>query len=514
MLSQLLEWIHHDKARIQLMVDPDFLKFGGFVYQQNRGRSLKQHIPGVSGTVSTSMQNLDVSEVHSLGDRILLWTTWVFVKYLHHRFVGYFCHGYCANSIDDVGCISRARPQLAEHIKKGSVKVGDVGKVFQYQLSNEEEDYVDGVSSHIASSSGDHVPYTGVSGIKDRGKAYCGRSKCQHNFLAFYTLICHENLRVVCRVPTMAKKDAVEEAPTGTHLQHVPELQFLTPREWLRRTTHKLVSDVVTMSEYLHVPFLSGVCIVQGATVLTNHLVKDPKVVAAREKKRAQVARAAAKKKESRNKGNDKEGSSKTKKKKIPASAKGALASLNHVSSPIPLLMVALANQVILIHSGNNDGEPNVSNGDNFLASHSPHGSTNADKSSHHLNNLSTSDPVPQPREILTGQNIEEGESSRSASVYILSKGDMAQTDMLERFENLLADYDALAETRSECLETVQKLVDSRLDLEHNAKLYTDAMSHYKTVKEEHAGCEQRIKILENEKNYLSATNDDQASRI
>ncbi|GJU41799.1 zinc finger BED domain-containing protein RICESLEEPER 2-like protein [Tanacetum coccineum] len=62
-------------------------------------------------------------------------------------------------------------------------------------------------------------------GIKDRGNAYCGRSKCQHNFLAFYTLICHENLRVVYRVPVMAKKDAAEEAPTGTYLQHVHELQ-------------------------------------------------------------------------------------------------------------------------------------------------------------------------------------------------------------------------------------------------------------------------------------------------
>ncbi|GJR39388.1 retrovirus-related pol polyprotein from transposon TNT 1-94 [Tanacetum coccineum] len=139
---------------------------------------------------------------------------------------------------------------------------------------------------------------------------------------------------------------------------------------------------------------------------------------------------------------------------------------------------------------------------------------TNADRSSHPLNNLSTGDPTSQPREIITGQNIKEGESSLSASVYVPSKGAMAQTDMLERFENLLADYDALAETHSECSETVRKLVDARLDLEHNAKLYTDAMNRYKTVKEEHAGCGQRIQILENEKNYLSAANHDQAARI
>ncbi|GKG01460.1 hypothetical protein Tco_0306165, partial [Tanacetum coccineum] len=48
----------------------------------------------------------------------------------------------------------------------------------------------------------------------------------------------------------------------------------------------------------------------------------------------------------------------------------------------------------------------------------------------------------------------------------------------------------------------------------HNAKLYTDAMNRYKTVKEKHTGCGQRIQILENEKNYLSAANHDQAARI
>ncbi|GJV21362.1 hypothetical protein Tco_1370382 [Tanacetum coccineum] len=69
----------------------------------------------------------------------------------------------------------------------------------------------------------------------------------------------------------------------------------------------------------------------------------------------------------------------------------------------------------------------------------------------------------------------------------------MAQMDMLERFENLFADYDALAKTHSECSEAVRKLVDARLDLEHNGKLYTDAMSRYKTVKDEHAGCVERI---------------------
>ncbi|GJW49527.1 hypothetical protein Tco_0090878 [Tanacetum coccineum] len=229
--------------------------------------------------------------------------------------------------------------------------------------------------------------------------------------------------------------------------------------------------------------------------------VEDPKVVAAKEKKRAQVARDAAKKKD-RKRGND--------------------------------------------ERDGNDGEPNILNDGNRSASHSPHGSvsesvhhfvnieekrdqespphvepfvnlsgqpihptkepvflskTNADRSSHPLKNLSTGDPASQPREILTGRNIEEvmprtngapGSSGRSGGVQCFNQRGGAPKG----------------------LEAVRKLVDARLDLEHNDKLYTDAMSHYKTVKEEHAGCVQRIQILENEKNYLSAANHDQAARI
>nr|GEW73935.1 hypothetical protein [Tanacetum cinerariifolium] len=119
---------------------------------------------------------------------------------------------------------------------------------------------------------------------------------------------------------------------------------------------------------------------------------------------------------------------------------------------------------------------------------------TNADRSSHPLNNLSTSAPTSQPREILTG-----------------CKGVMAQTDMLDRFENLLADYDELAETHFECSEIVRNLVDARLDMEHNAKLYNNAISRYHMLKEEHTRCGQKVKSLEEERNSLSVVNRDQA---
>ncbi|GJY49225.1 hypothetical protein Tco_0439181 [Tanacetum coccineum] len=216
--------------------------------------------------------------------------------------------------------------------------------------------------------------------------------------------------------------------------------------------------NVVIMSKYLRFPFLSGISIMQGAVVPANHSVEveDPKVVAAREKKRAQVARTAVKKKESRKKGNNEEGSSKAKKKKIPAGVKSASKNSNHVSSP------------------------------SF---------TDVSESVHHFVNV----------EEKQGRNVEEGESSRSDSVYIpgwaiprrchadnhewawfsVARGAMAQTDLLKRFENLLADYDTLVETHSECSKTA--------------------------LKEEHTGCEQKVKALEEERNNLSVVNRDQA---
>nr|GEX45032.1 hypothetical protein [Tanacetum cinerariifolium] len=64
-----------------------------------------------------------------------------------------------------------------------------------------------------------------------------------------------------------------------------------------------------------------------------------------------------------------------------------------------------------------------------------------------------------------------------------LGRGALAQTDILERFENLQADYDQLVETHSKYGEMVKKLVQARSDLEHNANLYISMADRYKMVK-------------------------------
>ncbi|GKE09233.1 hypothetical protein Tco_1412784, partial [Tanacetum coccineum] len=165
------------------------------------------------------------------------------------------------------------------------------------------------------------------------------------------------------------------------------------------------------------------------------------------------------------------------------------------------------------------------------------------------------------PRSILRG-NVKEGESSRGGPLYVpdwsihrrcrldtpmwcrelmvhlappttqeesnalnnatalegawfsLARGALAQTDILERFEHLQADFESLAETHSECGETVGKLVQARLDLAHSSHLYTTLSDRYKSVKSEHENCTEKLEVLENQNSELSQVNKDQALRI
>ncbi|GKB50464.1 hypothetical protein Tco_0901217 [Tanacetum coccineum] len=65
---------------------------------------------------------------------------------------------------------------------------------------------------------------------------------------------------------------------------------------------------------------------------------------------------------------------------------------------------------------------------------------------------------------------------------FSLARGALAQTDILERFEHLQADFDRLVETHAECGETVGKFVQARLDLAYSSHLYTTLSERYKAV--------------------------------
>ncbi|GKB12632.1 hypothetical protein Tco_0846555 [Tanacetum coccineum] len=229
---------------------------------------------------------------------------------------------------------------------------------------------------------------------------------------------------------------------------------------------------------------------------------------------------------------------------------KGASAGSGHVSSSIPLRTVAPVNQVISLQSGDDNERPltkvSERNKENKGAEGSPprvedfvnmsripiHPTkervlffeTHADESSHPKQHLSTGAPVSRPRQILTdtlkwcrelmvhlAPPIAQEESNSltndvalQRAWFSLARGSMAQTNILERFENLLAEYDTLADTHVECSETVRKLVTARQDLEHNANLYTDAINRYRSMKEEHAGYGHKVARIQSLKAELA----------
>ncbi|GKE19386.1 hypothetical protein Tco_1426963, partial [Tanacetum coccineum] len=321
--------------------------------------------------------------------------------------------------------------------------------------------------------------------------------------------------------------------------------------------------NVVTMSKYLRFPFLSGASISKSAALTAQDRI-DPKIVAIRERK----ARAAAKKREKKKRGEDEgEGSRpKVKRRKTIAARKGGSATSEHVSSPEPIRVVDPTSPV-----GGNPfaaaAETAKSREDRSLyisphdsANHSVHNYTDAhgDKETNSLrlgsfvgqskgaltnvntevlqssqaNQSAHNSPMAERmislRSPLQGTNAEEGESSHcvlsmclsglftgdAAVWFSLAHGALDQTNILKRFEYLQADYDKLAETHSECEETTGKLIQAKVDLEHNAKLYNDMVERYKKARDEHSGCAEKLRVVKDQNNKLSRVNKDQALRI
>ncbi|GJW63019.1 hypothetical protein Tco_0114903 [Tanacetum coccineum] len=197
--------------------------------------------------------------------------------------------------------------------------------------------------------------------------------------------------------------------------------------------------NAVTMSEYLHFPFLSGASIDKGAVIPPNNpigqnttpplaadqsisdkndsqievKVEDPNVIVAREKKKAQMAWAAAKKKDNRKRANDEGGNSKDRKDRTASpSPRGSASEYVH--------------HFVNVEERNQESPPRMETFVNISEQliHPPKepvfaSERNAGESSRPTNNLSTSNPASQLREILTGRNVDEAESSQSAFVYV-----------------------------------------------------------------------------------------------
>ncbi|GJV62787.1 hypothetical protein Tco_1473615 [Tanacetum coccineum] len=300
--------------------------------------------------------------------------------------------------------------------------------------------------------------------------------------------------------------------------------------------------NVVNMSEYLRFLFLSGASIVQGNAIPPNHPVGQNTTHP------LSADQSIPDKTDSQLEVEVED----PKKKKVLAAPNGAKASSGHVSSPTPLRTVSHVNQIVSINSGNTDGGPNAPDDENRSVSHSPrdlvsesvHNFVNVEEikdkeSLPHIEsfvNLSGKPVHPEKEQAFLSETNACGSShplnrvdsnlSVGAPVRTLKRANppglglawlvdpWLKADILERFENLQDDYNRLASAHAECPDIVRNLVTARQDLEHNARLYTGAINHYKELKEKHVRYEQKVKLLEDERNNLSAVNRDQALKI
>nr|GEX09191.1 hypothetical protein [Tanacetum cinerariifolium] len=280
--------------------------------------------------------------------------------------------------------------------------------------------------------------------------------------------------------------------------------------------------------------------------------VEDHKIVATRERK----ARAAAKKKGDKKRDGDAgEGSRpKVKRRKVPIVQRDGSAASEHVSSLEPIWTVdhtglAVRNPPstgVGIAKSRKDRSLHIPPHDS--ANHFVHNYIEFHDDNDETNNLRLGSFVDQTGKDLNAGTTEECESSCSQALYVPNwtiprrcrvdslmwcrelmvhlappmtheeSNALSNAVALERAwfnlaqgENLQDDYDKLVEVHAEYEMPVRKLVTARVDLEHNAKLYTDMAGGYKRVKEEHEGCVNKLQVLEEERNELSHTNKDQA---
>nr|GEX95863.1 hypothetical protein [Tanacetum cinerariifolium] len=222
--------------------------------------------------------------------------------------------------------------------------------------------------------------------------------------------------------------------------------------------------NVVAMYEYLHFSFLSGATIEKESATTNQDLrvhhtvplllagqaiqdktdhqkeveIADPKIVARRERK----VRAAAKKKDKKKRGtNEEEGSP------------------NHFVHEDQTKRNLTIVPTELLQTSSDD---------------------------HFMHCSLTDDRTTSPARFSTQAQEESNALNNSTALerawFTLGRGVLAQADMLERFENLQADYDSLAETHADCGDTIR--------------------------------CTEQVQLLEGQNSKLSQVNKDQALKI
>ncbi|GJS30951.1 hypothetical protein Tco_0491571 [Tanacetum coccineum] len=271
------------------------------------------------------------------------------------------------------------------------------------------------------------------------------------------------------------------------------------------------------MSEYLHFPFLAGASISKGVAPTsqdqieqhTVHPLSPDQAIPEKTDHQKRVEKTAAR-------------------KDGPAASEAT-------SSPEPIRTINPTNPSAAIAEtaeSREDRSPRVS--PHGSAGHSVH---NYD--AHHGDGETGTLWLgafgdPSGRFSFADRNIEAGESSRRGPVYVpdwaihqrcrldtlmwcrelKARGALTQTDILERFGNLQANFDELVESHTECGDLAGKLVQARLDAKHSSDLYNSLSNRFRAFRSEHKGCTGRLEASKSRNRELSQVNKDQALRI
>ncbi|GJY82619.1 hypothetical protein Tco_0495995 [Tanacetum coccineum] len=194
------------------------------------------------------------------------------------------------------------------------------------------------------------------------------------------------------------------------------------------------------------------------------------------------------------------EGSRPTTNRRKTAARKDGLAASEATSSPEPLWTVnptdpsgAVAETV----ESREDRLPHIT--PHGSANHSIHHYSDAYRDNKETNTLRLGTSGDQSGRAATNVNtkvVQPSPTHQSAYHSHMATHPASPPRFIQRGNVEEADFDKLAETHSECEETVGKLVQARLDLTHSSHLYTTLFDRYKTVNKDKA---LRIKELEDE---------------
>ncbi|GJZ53095.1 hypothetical protein Tco_0607980 [Tanacetum coccineum] len=234
------------------------------------------------------------------------------------------------------------------------------------------------------------------------------------------------------------------------------------------------------------------------------------KVLATKEKKKIQAARATARKKENKKRTDGEEGSSKpkTKRRKTSAIRKGQTASSGGTTSPTPIWTAPSVDNTLVIHSEDEEEDA----GENLRRSHpwsSPHNVLeNLDEADHvspHSNAAAPYDPTGGA--LLSGhREILRGEPFGAGAIYVPEWAILQRC----RVDSPMWCWEMMVHLAPPVAQEETNALTTPIDLERACLILLEERWPKLTYK----GCDGKIKALKQEKDELIIANNNQANMI